>query len=453
MSKLDETQEIDILFDKLDPEKNGVEDDNVDFTVDISDILEDEKKEKKKKRRHTVGKSILLIGEIFVILVMSLVLFLLITPNAKVKLVDSWFGRFLIKLVVSDDEYGNILDTNYDRNGMGANEGVNTSILENYTNIALFGLDSRYGELEQGVRSDTIIVVSINNETKEVKMCSVYRDNYLRVVKADGSAFYGKVNSAYAYGGPEAAVKTLNQNFDLNITDYASVNFYGIATIIDMLGGIDVNITSTEMYWINQYLTETRKITGMYSPDVTSYGQVHLDGLQATAFCRIRYTTFTDPDGNKYNDDFGRTARQRFVISQLVEKAKAVGVSKILDIAEEIFNGNEEIIKTSIPYDELLDMIPVLMEFNISGSAGFPTTYVCPDVRYTNGESSVVAQGFSYNVKKMHQFLFGDYGYTPSEIVEGISQSIKSLTYVEEVTLPEDAEKIEDTTSGETDLQ
>ena len=98
-------------------------------------------------------------------------------------------------------------------------------------------------------------------------------------------------------------------------------------------------------------------------------------------------------------------------------------------------------------------MIPVLMEFNISGSAGFPTTYVCPDVRYTNGESSVVAQGFSYNVKKMHQFLFGDYGYTPSEIVEGISQSIKSLTYVEEVTLPEDAEKIEDTTSGETDLQ
>lgn len=450
MSNLfDETQEIDILIDKLEGHNEDLFDsdtvsneNNMDFTVDIdgiSEIIEEDEKTKKKKRRRTVEKSFLLAGELFVILIMSLSLFLLVVPNAKVKLIDSWIGRFLIKFVVSDGDYNNILDKDYDRDNMNTNDGVDLSVLDGYTNIALFGLDSRYGELEQGVRSDTIIVVSSNEKTKEVKMCSVYRDNYLRVIKAGGSSNYGKVNSAYALGGPEAAVKTLNENFDLNITDYASVNFYGIANIIDMLGGIDVNITSTEMYWINQYLTETRKITGMSAPDVYEYGNVHLSGLQATAFCRIRYTTFIDPSGVKYNDDFGRTARQRFVIEQLVQKAKNSGLSKVLELTEEVFHGESKLVQTSIPYDDLLDMIPLLMDFNITGSAGFPTTYTCPDVSYTNGESSVVAQGFSYNVQKMHQFLFGDYGYTPSNTVLGISESIYGITHVEEVTLPEDA--------------
>lgn len=432
-------QDIEDNYNKND----NIENENVDFTLDISDILEDEEREKKKKKRRNICKIFLIAAEFFVIFLTSFVIFLLVTPNSKAMLANSWLGRMFIKFVVSDDEYNNILDTEYDRNNMNANEGVDTETLGKYTNIALFGLDSRYGELDQGVRSDTIIIVSINNETKEVKMCSVYRDNYLRVIKKDGTAFYGKVNSAYAYGGPEGAVKTLNQNLDLNITDYVSVNFYGIARIIDMLGGIDVNITSTEMYWINQYLGETRIVTGIDSELVYNYGQVHLNGIQATAFCRIRYTTFTDPEGNKYNDDFGRTARQRFVISQLVDKAKAAGVNKIFGLVDEVFNGGEEIIKTSIPYDDLLDMIPILMEFSITGQAGFPSTYTSPDERYTNNESSVVAQGFAYNVTKMHQFLFGDYGYKPSQVVEGISDSIRGLTHVEEVTLEEDAKSEE----------
>ncbi|NLL92781.1 MAG: hypothetical protein GX225_01345 [Clostridiales bacterium] len=407
---------------------------------DVDDFSDTEtKKERNKRIRRTVGKSLFLTIELFVVLVLSFSIILLVTPNAKSKLMSSWLGKFLVKFVISHDDYGNILDSNFDRDNMNANEGVDLDTLDGYTNIALFGLDSRYGELEQGVRSDTIIIVSINKETKEIKMCSVYRDNWVRVLHPDGSAAYSKINSAYAYGGPSAAVKTLNTNFDLNIKDYASVNFYGLATIIDMLGGIDVKITSTEKYWINQYLTETRKVTGMYSPDVASYGYVHLDGLQATAYCRIRKTTFFDEDGKAINDDFGRTARQRFVITQLVSKAKSAGVSKIMELTEEIFHGDEEIIKTSIPYDDLLDLIPVMMDFSIAGNQGFPTTYDCPDKSYTNGDSAVVAQGFTYNVKKMHQFLFGDYGYTPSEVVQGISESIMSITHVEERTLPEDA--------------
>ena len=431
----------------------NTKEDIIDFKVDIEDYLEnkednkeDNKKDSDIKKKKSAGmivktslKSLLLVFEIFTIIVMSLAIFMLITPNSKALLANTWLGRFVIKIVVTDSDYDNILDADYNRDDTGINKEINDDILDDYTNIALFGLDSRFGELGQGVRSDSIIIVSINEKTKEVRLCSVYRDNWLRIVKPDGTTEYGKVNSAYAFGGPEAAVKTLNQNFDLNIKDYAAVNFYGISKIIDMVGGIDVSITSTEMYWINQYLTETRKVTGLDAPDVTSYGAVHLSGLQATAFCRIRYTTFTDPDGNKYNDDFGRTARQRFVIEQLVSKAKNAGLDTVMDMAEEIFNADQTIVKTSIPYDDLLVMIPVLIDFNITGSAGFPTTYTCPDHSVTGGESSVVAQGFAYNVTKMHQFLFGDYNYKPSTVVQGISDMLYLKTHVEEVTLKEDA--------------
>ncbi|MDE6698430.1 MAG: hypothetical protein K2J91_03005, partial [Lachnospiraceae bacterium] len=162
MSKLDDnkgvshdTSEIkEIILDIEDSYKknDSIEEENVDFTLDISDILEDEEKEKKKKKRRNVCKIFLIAAEMFVILVTSFMLFLLVTPNSKAMLASSWLGRIFIKFIVSDEDYNNILDTDYDRNNMNANEGVDTDVLENYTNIALFGLDSRYGELDQGVR-------------------------------------------------------------------------------------------------------------------------------------------------------------------------------------------------------------------------------------------------------------------------------------------------------------
>lgn len=449
---LEELEEVELVAEddseddsEYDSEEDSEEDSEDDSEEDMEDDDEYEYEEvlplgqRIKKFFKTTGKVCILFVEIALVLTMSLGIYMLATPNAKEKLATSWLGKWVIKLVVTNDDYGNILDEEFDRNNTGINDDLDESILKGYTNIALFGLDSRYGELGQGVRSDTIIVVSINEKTKEIKLCSVYRDNWLRIINNDGTSQYGKVNAAYAFGGPESAVATLNSNFDLNIKDYASVNFYGIANIIDKLDGLDMNITKSEMYWINQYLTETRKITGMEAPDVTEYGYVHLSGLQVTAFCRIRYVTFTDPEGNKYNDDFGRTARQRFVISELVKKAKNAGIDQIMNLAQEVFSENQTLVQTSIPYDDLLDMIPVLMNFNITGSTGFPTTLTCPDPAVTGGDSSVVAQGFAYNVKKMHQFLFGDMSYVPSNTVLGINDMLIAKTHVEEVTLPEDA--------------
>lgn len=149
-------------------ENKSVSDDTIEINEILLDITED-KKTKNKRIRRNVEKSILLVIELFVIFVSAFALFLLVTPNSKAMLLNSWIGRTFIKLVVTDSEYNNILDKDYNRNDMNANDGVDTEVLDKYTNIALFGLDSRYGELENGVRSDTIIVLVLIMKQKRLK--------------------------------------------------------------------------------------------------------------------------------------------------------------------------------------------------------------------------------------------------------------------------------------------
>ena len=157
-----------------------------------------------------------------------------------------------------------------------------------YTNVALFGLDSRDGELSGGVRSDSIMIVSINNKTGDVKIISVYRDTLLK--QQDGT--YEKANAAYSFGGPQEAVAMLNRNLDLDITKYASVNFNSLADIIDILGGVEVELTSEEIFWLNGYTAETSQVVGRqtHTLDENSPGVHNLDGIQAVSYTRIRYT-------------------------------------------------------------------------------------------------------------------------------------------------------------------
>ena len=187
----------------------------------------------------------------------------------------------------------------------------NTTLKE-YTNIALFGIDSRDESLGDGNRSDTMIVASINNKTHEVKLVSVYRDSYLMIPK-DEDIRYDKANLAYFYGGPKMSINLLNSNLDLDIKDFVSVNFSALIDTIDALGGIDIEINDYERQYINGYMTETSKITGKEIIPLNESGLVHLNGLQATSYCRIRQTK---------GDDYKRTERQRLVISKIVEKAK-----------------------------------------------------------------------------------------------------------------------------------
>lgn len=201
----------------------------------------------------------------------------------------------------------------------------NTTLKE-YTNIALFGIDSRDESLGDGNRSDTMIVASINNKTHEVKLVSVYRDSYLMIPK-DEDIRYDKANLAYFYGGPKMSINLLNSNLDLDITDFVSVNFSALIDTIDALGGIDIEINDYERQYINGYMTETSKITGKEIIPLNESGLVHLNGLQATSYCRIRQTK---------GDDYKRTERQRLVISKIVEKAKKADLLTLNSLIDKV---------------------------------------------------------------------------------------------------------------------
>ena len=234
-----------------------------------------------------------------------------------------------------------------------------------YTTYALFGLDHRSkNEKLNTENSDTIIIASINNDTKAVKLVSVYRDTLLNV-KDDT---YSKANSAYAFGGPTNAVSMLNTNLDLNITDYVAIDFNALVTVVDCLGGLDIPLSYAEIVHMNNYCVETSEETGKsYTPielpdpkpedEEAIVDTYHLNGVQATSYCRIRYTASLD---------MGRTERQRRVIQMIVDKAKKAGLSTIFDIMDQVF----PMVKTSVSKTEILKMIPAMIGYSIDETTG-----------------------------------------------------------------------------------
>mgnify|MGYP000500197843 FL=1 len=242
-----------------------------------------------------------------------------------------------------------------------------------YTTYALFGLDHRSkNEKLNTENSDTIIIASINNDTKAVKLVSVYRDTLLNV-KDDT---YSKANSAYALGGPTNAVSMLNTNLDLNITDYVAIDFNALVTVVDCLGGLDIPLSYAEIVHMNNYCVETSEETGKsYTPielpdpkpedEEAIVDTYHLNGVQATSYCRIRYTASLD---------MGRTERQRRVIQMIVDKAKKAGLSTIFDIMDQVF----PMVKTSVSKTEILKMIPAMIGYSIDETTASPTIINLP---------------------------------------------------------------------------
>ncbi|MFR1945208.1 MAG: LCP family protein [Faecalimonas umbilicata] len=161
-----------------------------------------------------------------------------------------------VGVVYAADKLGKLEQTKLDTKKLSISDEIDLG--DGYTNLALFGLDSRDGELGEGVRSDSIIIASLNNKTKEIKMVSLYRDTLLEL--EDGSL--NKANSAYAFGGPEEAVAMINKNLDLNIEDYIAVNFNALVDVIDALGGMDVTLSDAEVVHMNNYCVETSEVTG-----------------------------------------------------------------------------------------------------------------------------------------------------------------------------------------------
>lgn len=285
-----------------------------------------------------------------------------------------------------------------------------------YTNFAVFGIDSRSGELEKGTRSDTIIIASLNNKTKEVRMVSVYRDTLLNV----GNGEIAKCNAAYSYGGPTQAINMLNENLDLNIQDFVTVDFAAVAEAIDLLGGVEIDIQPEEVRPMNKYISETARVADKEGNLIQQAGLQQLDGVQATTYARIRSTA---------GGDFKRAERQRLVIEKIVDKVQKSDLGTINKMIDELL----PTIKTSLSATEILSYAKCFADYKLSESSGFPFAKTTDTI---SGLGSVaIPVTLEENVLELHQFLYVDKeeagedeeGYEPSEEVMRVNNKIESL--------------------------
>ena len=301
------------------------------------------------------------------------------------------------------------------------------SKLHNYRNIALFGVDSRSGELDKNTRTDTIMIASINLDTKEVRLVSVMRDTWLNM----STDTYNKANAAYAKGGPKQAISMLNMNLDMDITDFVTIGFDGLIDVIDAVGGVEIDVKEAEIVHLNSYQIsmigkEDGTLNAAGEPNyvatagvdyipVEHAGVQTLNGLQATAYARIRYV------GN----DFERTSRQRTVLTKVAKKAMTLNPATLNKIAEAVFPK----IATSLDISEVLSLLSGIASYSVGETANFPFDGYVQTGRV--GKASVVIPvDLTKNVSVLHEFLFDESGYDPSDTVKQCSQKIVSDTGV-----------------------
>lgn len=304
----------------------------------------------------------------------------------------------------------NLISTDVNKENLAVNEELEN---EDFWNIALFGVDSRTGVLGKGTLSDCIIVCSINKNTKEVKLVSVYRDTYLNI----GNDTYNKANNAYSKGGPEQAIKMLNSNLDLDITNYATVDFSALVSVVDAIGGVTIDLTEEEIFHLNNYQVETSKVTNGEIKNVSGAGEHLLNGIQTVSYCRIRYTA---------GDDYKRSERQRQVIGLIIDKAKTMSPAALTKIVEDAFPK----CATNIELSELLTLAKDVTNYKIVDTTGFPFDKKT-DKLGSRGDC-VIPMGLEQNVVQLHEYLFGtEEAYTPSATLKAISDKILNDTGVQ----------------------
>ena len=284
--------------------------------------------------------------------------------------------------------------------------------MQGYWTIAVFGVDSRDGGVGRGANADVQLIVCIDRATGDVKLASVFRDTYLNL--AAGSRF-AKINEAYADGGPEQAVAALNKNLDLDIEHYATFNWRAVADVINMLGGVDIDITEKEFKYMNAYIHETSieskiNVKNPAAEYIKKPGMQHLDGVQAVAYARLRYM----------DDDFTRTKRQREVISQVLANAKKADLATLTNVIDTVLPQ----IAFNVDVGDILELAKGVNKYNIVGSEGFP--YDLRTQMMGKKGDCVIPLSLASNVTKLHSYLFGDENYKPSSAVWTFSDKIAS---------------------------
>ena len=292
--------------------------------------------------------------------------------------------------------YGNYLfnkleKVEIDKDNIGITEEVEEKLSQysdSIINIALFGVDAVDGEAG---RSDSIMIATIDTVHKKLKLTSIMRDSYVAI---DGHG-NDKINHAYAFGGPQLAIKTLNENFDLNIEDFASVNFETLPKIIDKIGGIELDIDADELEYINGYIAHLNNINGTSEPAIESTGVQHVSGTQALAYCRIRYTS---------GGDYKRTERHREVLTEIFKKIETMPVTSYPSLLLEIL----PMVNTSLTYNEILDLGTEVLKLGDSSMEleRFPLDEYCEGkmidgIYYLSFDKETT-------VEQLHSYIFED---------------------------------------------
>lgn len=348
-------------------------------------------KRRKKKRSSKTKRWGIIFG---IELVLILILIPVVFVYAKLSLIQT--------ASASDVDKANIVINN-------DVDATTQKALKGYRNIALFGVDSRDGSLQTGARSDSIMVISINQETKDVKITSIYRDTCLKV---PGYGF-SKATHAYAYGGAELSMSMLNTNLDLDITEFATVDFGVLAKIIDAVGGIDLDISDAEYSLINPLIDEQNSVTGSDSEYISGPGYQHVNGTQTTAYARIR----------KIDSDFKRAERQRIVLSKVFEEAKSANIGTLLNIIDTILPE----VYTNMTSTDLISLAKDIFNYNIADQTGWPFEKETGSLP-SDGLSYVFADSLEQNVTELHKYLFDNEDYTPSSTVSDISYELYNET-------------------------
>lgn len=360
---------------------------------------------KKKKRKKKTGVKIAIFS-VEVILLLAVILVWYVVDKLSI---PEYYKIDMSQVVTNADIY------------------ENNEKLEGYTNILLLGSDARDNSAEALTEkgknnTDSIIICSINNETKEIKLASVYRDTLLLIPNGDDSSKYkyNKANAACMDFGIESTIGMINMNLDLDIKDFVMVNWEALIQIVDAVGGIDITIDENELYWLNEYLRDTGANTGRTYDLVESTGLVHLDGIQATAYSRIRYGG---------GSDYRRTERQRTVLQEVFNNAQDMNILQLNDAIDSVLG----CVATSLEPTTILSMAKDVMSYKLIDQTGFPTNIEDQITKFATlpGISDpVVPKDLAGDVSDLHLWLFGKENYQVSDKVKQISSEIQSLTGV-----------------------
>lgn len=311
---------------------------------------------------------------------------------------------------------GKMQKENIDTTAVGINEETKQE-LKGYRNIALLGIDSRADDYGLGNRSDCMMIASINQETNEIKLISVYRDTYVYVME-NGTKRLDKITHAYSYGGAQNTLKSLNEAMDLNITEFVTVNFDAVIAAVDSLGGVYIDIDESEIKYVNDYIDATSESSGVKSSHITHSGRQKLDGVQAVSYTRVRYTA---------GGDYKRTERMRTVVDAMLSKAKTLSISQLNNFVDTILQPDktgQSKIRTNISTSEIWGLIPKLVSFKVTESIGWPydTKGITLDRWYG------VPVTLKSNVERLHKEAFEQEDYEASDTVKEMSAAIVKKT-------------------------